>query len=240
MAGCPQAQSWGGAPATEILPSISHAPPLTLILPTPSRALTPLPAGATLRPGILVGRGGRSCCDMWERGVGAGGRGGMFPPYGGWGIKGRGFSPQALGREGRKSVFLVSPWRDRRRSWGAGALGRRVGEHLMVEGLRALPTAAFPSLWARETCPQPVQTFICCLPLFPVISNCPVCLVCSFLEYISVCLSVGLSLFVTSVSWLLWEEAYWKFSDSPTVYMSVKSVCSWCSGGIPSRDSFLP
>lgn len=41
---------------------------LALILPIPPPAHTPLPAGSTLQPWILVGRGGRSWRALWERG----------------------------------------------------------------------------------------------------------------------------------------------------------------------------
>lgn len=51
------------------------------------------------------------------------------------GRQGNGLLFQALGQEGRDSILFVSLWRGRRRGWGGSALGRRVGEHSITEGL---------------------------------------------------------------------------------------------------------
>lgn len=56
------------------------------------------------------------------------------------------------------------------------------------------------------------------------------CLVCSFLEHISICPCVCLSVSLMSVSRLLWEEAFWMSSDSLTVCVC-QSICSRLRGG---------
>lgn len=50
-----------------------------------------------------------------------------------------------------------------------------------------------PPLWVGQVVPHPSWS-TCCLSVFPVILSCPVCLVGSFLECVSVYLSVCLSL----------------------------------------------
>lgn len=156
-----------GAPATEILPRVFHAHPLTLILPIPSHAHTPLPAGSTLWLWILVRRDGRSWRAMCERG--------RLPSHGGRGTKGMGFFSKLWGR---RVGTLFS-------SFPLGGAGAEVGADVLWEGgweiirSRRVCEQCSPQpspVWGRETCPQLVQTFSCCLPLFPVIPSCPVCL----------------------------------------------------------------
>lgn len=89
--------------------------------------------------------------------------------------------------------------------WGWECLGQR--------SRRALQ----PSLCAGQgACPQVGQTFSHCLPLSPVVSPCPVCLVCGFLEHF--CLSVHLSDVSASASL---GGAFW----APSVAQQCVCVC---------------
>lgn len=182
-----------GAPATEILPRVFHAHPLTLILPIPSRAHTLLPAGSTLRLWILVRRDGRSWHAMWERG--------RLPSHGGRGAKGMGFFSRLWGRR-VGTLFSSFPF---------GGAGAEVGAEVLWEGgwesIRSRRVCEhYPpqpsSVWGKETCPswsRPSAAVCLCSQLFQVVLS-----VCSFLECISVCLSVS----PMSVSGLLWEEVF--------------------------------
>lgn len=123
--------------------------------------------------------------------------------------------------------------------WGGRRVGWVVSFNWFMEGPVSPANCSAPLWGGRETCTRVCKLLSsCCLCLFPVIPSCPICLVCSFLECVSVCLSICLSVFLMTVSLLLWEETMWMFSDS--VYVSVGLSIRGLLGEFHPEIPFLP
>lgn len=101
--------------------------------------------------------------------------------------------------------------------------------------MEGLPSCS-PPLWVGQGDLRPVgpdlQLLSASVPNYSKLF----CFICSFLECISASLSV--CLFLMSVSWLLWEEALWMFSDSPTMYVSVSLSVPGFLGGLHPKNVF--
>lgn len=135
------------------------------------------------------------------------------------GLQGNRILFQDLGWDGGKPIEGQAP------RLGGGALGGREVGGRFREGLVSAAYGS-PPLRVGQGGLHPSWSS-CCLSPFPGIPSCPVCLVCSFLECVSVCLSVSLM----TASRLLWKKATSMFSDSVCVS---QSVYSWILGRIAS------